>query len=1554
MIVGTSASAEFASDSLQQEPYLLFDLEQCSSYSSIQTNQDYSEFTAISIANNNCTGLSVGTVGHLYRSNPSVNVHSCTPGVNNSVAMCVGADPECTYNASSDRAVKFDIEVTPGPSGVGGISSLSFYEMAPDNFDWINGPSGANNNPTRYAIRVLLNGNVVYEESDIPTTEDWTLEEFDFSSNAAFTVDEPSVFNFELLAYCLAGNGAMLSVWDLDEIMIKGACDEVTGGVITTNDDLVVCADDGEDDFIDVTLSGNSGASSAWVITDDLGNILALPPAPPFNFEGAGAGTCLIWHLSFTGNIEGAEVGLNANDLEGCFSLSNPIPVERLTGADCIDCMVSGGVLMGGPFEFCVGDSVPDNIDAGAITLMGTMGANSQWVITDDLGNILGLPPTYEVVDFDGAPAGTCLVWHLSYDGVLEGAELGNNAADLVGCFSLSNPISVVRNSPVGGTLTGGPYEFCVGDGEADNIPAGDIVLTGNSGGNSQWVVTDDLGNILGLPPSYEVVDFDGAPAGTCLVWHLSYDGVLEGAEVGNNAADLEGCFSLSNPISVVRISPVGGMLTGGPYEFCVGDGEADNIPAGDIVLTGNSGSNSQWVVTDDLGNILGLPPSYEVVDFDGAPAGTCLVWHLSYEGMLEGAEVGNNAADLVGCFSLSNPISVVRNSPVGGTLTGGPYEFCVGDGEADNIPAGDIVLTGNSGGNSQWVVTDDLGNILGLPPSYEVVDFDGAPAGTCLVWHLSYDGVLEGAEVGNNAADLVGCFSLSNPISVVRNSPVGGTLTGGPYEFCVGDGEADNIPAGDIVLTGNSGGNSQWVVTDDLGNILGLPPSYEVVDFDGAPAGTCLVWHLSYDGVLEGAELGNNAADLVGCFSLSNPISVVRNSPVGGTLTGGPYEFCVGDGEADNIPAGDIVLTGNSGGNSQWVVTDDLGNILGLPPSYEVVDFDGAPAGTCLVWHLSYDGVLEGAEVGNNAADLVGCFSLSNPISVVRNSPVGGTLTGGPYEFCVGDGQADNIPAGDIVLTGNSGGNSQWVVTDDLGNILGLPPSYEVVDFDGAPAGTCLVWHLSYDGVLEGAELGNNAADLVGCFSLSNPISVVRNSPVGGTLTGGPYEFCVGDGEADNIPAGDIVLTGNSGGNSQWVVTDDLGNILGLPPSYEVVDFDGAPAGTCLVWHLSYDGVLEGAELGNNAADLVGCFSLSNPISVVRNSPVGGTLTGGPYEFCVGDGQADNIPAGDIVLTGNSGGNSQWVVTDDQGNILGLPPSYEVVDFDGAPAGTCLVWHLSYDGVLEGAELGNNAADLVGCFSLSNPIEVVRIDCNAPAGGIVINEFGTNDIFELKNTSNQTVDVSEYFICLFPAYARLSDLTIECGSLVLAPGELVSLVANFDINGNEGELGLYTLPQYSNANAIIDYVEWGFAGHQRASVAITAGIWSDNAFLPSFTDNENMLYDGDGDMVSDWSTGVASPCAENAAGPSPTSKLIFTVYPNPSSDMLNVDITSYREGTIRYQIVDGFGRVVLSEMIDPTNNHDSRIDITGLESGLYYLKLVNNNLIEFSSFVKL
>lgn len=122
-------------------------------------------------------------------------------------------------------------------------------------------------------------------------------------------------------------------------------------------------------------------------------------------------------------------------------------PLLEITYTVADTCAADGGNLTfadgSTALTICAGDGVADPF---MVNITDTVGANFAWVITDDQGNILGLPsgPTF---DLDGAGPGICLLWGLSFEDGLTGAAVGNNASDLMGCFDLSNPITVTRDT---------------------------------------------------------------------------------------------------------------------------------------------------------------------------------------------------------------------------------------------------------------------------------------------------------------------------------------------------------------------------------------------------------------------------------------------------------------------------------------------------------------------------------------------------------------------------------------------------------------------------------------------------------------------------------------------------------------------------------------------------------------------------------------------------------------------------------------------------------------------------------------------------------------------------------------------------------------------------------------------------------------------------------------------------------------------------------------------------------------------------------------------------
>jgi Secretion system C-terminal sorting domain len=760
-----------------------------------------------------------------------------------------------------------------------------------------------------------------------------------------------------------AGNGNVtITIEDSDDpncmievlVMDPDVCSscDVDGGNITTTDNTTLCLSDMTPDLVDVGLTGSLGTNSQWIIANVGGVILDLPLAPPFDFSGAGAGICVVWHLSYDGPITGLFTGSNIDLLDGCLDLSNNIEIDRREP-------MGGTISTSDAVIVCAGDGVQDNVD---VSVTGEAGTVMAWVITDTGGVILSLPAA-PPFDFETAGVGVCDIWHLSHEPGLTGLSVGNNIANIAGCYDFSNMIRVTRFFPNGGfILTQDPTQVCADDGVADTI---DVDVIGNTGPMNGWIITSEDSSILSLPAG-PPFSFEGAGAGICKIWHMSFNGAVGGLVPGNHLDILTGCYDLSNPISVVRdtgqdCSPCvvdgGTIVTSDTTTVCVGDGNEDII---DVAVSENSGPLDNWIITDSMGTILSIPngPPF---DFETAGAGICFIWHISYDGNLTGLEVGNNVGNLIGCFGLSNFIVITRLAlPTAGTITtSNTTTFCVDDVIDDLV---NVTLTGATGSKDAWLITDTLGVILGLPvePPF---NFSGSGEGVCQIRHVSYEGSLSGLTIGKNISDIMGCHVLSNPIRVTRlagddcslECDVDGGIisTTSDTIICVGEGIIDSVV---IARIGDTGSTSTYIVTDDQGFILDTVPSGTTVfTFEGAGAGICHVYHMSYEIGLTGLESGMHIDSLNGCYDLSNSIMVIRME--GNDCTTATRKpdlanlikiFPNPTGGRFNIDFGDLTVTRveiiNSSGQSQHVIR--------MPSRLESINIDLAPGLYLIVVH--------------------------------------------------------------------------------------------------------------------------------------------------------------------------------------------------------------------------------------------------------------------------------------------------------------------------------------------------------------------------------------------------------------------------------------------------------------------------------------------------------------------------------------------------------------------------------------------------------------------------
>ncbi len=1289
---------------------LTFSMDSCSAWVLAGTRNEYTEFTAPTNIDSSCAELSVLN-GHLYREDPHVNFHSCTPGINNTTAICISSDNACTFDKGNQKSLKIDLIVDPGVNGSASLSNISFYERAPESFIFLDGPTGPNNYPTLFGIRILKNGQEVYFAEDIPTNLDWTLQSIDLGNNPELIVTSSTVFNIELMAYCLIDNGEGVTAWDLDEIVISSVCSDesIDGGILTTIDGLTeldICSLDGVSDAFEVSIINYSGTNSDWLVTDNDGFIIAIPDNPPFDFEGSALEVCKVYHLASEGPISGVDIGNHINNITGCYGLSNAIIVNKISPVPGIITLDNGATS----FSLCVGGIIGDSIN---VNLTGGNGANSQWLITDLQGNILDTPAS-PPFDISNAGVGTCLIRHISYDGSISGVEIGNNVSDITGCFSFSNSITVYRETLEGGTISlislAVDTTICISDSQSDSL---DVLVNSQMGQHSAWIITDEDLNIIDLPlgPPF---DLEASNPNTCLIWFVTFENI-DGLNIGSNTANLSGCFGLSNSITVHRETSNGGFISydGEVYiEICEDDGVSNQI---DLNHINQVGQNTIWVITDENGLIIETSVSASF-NFDSRPSGTYIIYNVMYNSSLIGLDIGSEIGNVSGtCISLSNSVTVVKETAIGGIISspdGIDIRLRITDG--DVIPI-EVDLTGNQGDFSTWLILDADGNILEIPvgppftPSFSNDE--------CFIRHLSYGASFAGLAVDQNISGFLGCYDLSNEIRIEKDSISGGYLSSGGETFvffCSLAGAQQAMI--NYELINNVGDDEELFLTDEDGKILEMITG-SVIDLSNYPSGEYFVYNLAYNSLVFNNHIGNFVDDISGdCIDLSNPLSILKKAIDGGVLgssLGTNIELCRG-GSSANFEEVDISVTNTIGTHTSLLVTDEDGYILSIPLDIPL-NLDTVGVNPCFVWHVSYEVGLTGKEVGNHISDLVGCFDFSNFIKIYKTTVEGGELSSNgetSFDFCVGDGIPDIV---DVQINGSLGPNSTYLVTDENNQILDVS-NQTSFDFESAGSGTCLIYHLSYLDPMSGMSEGENLDTLNGCFDLSNSITIVKNeiSVRSISFNDGSLEkrLCVGDGSSDFVS---IVNVSSGLGSSSLIVTDEDGNILDLPNS-NTINFENAGPGNCYIWQINYNGHIDGLEEGQNFNDLSGCYLISNSVKVVREEIIASTisLAGGSVEtnICVGTGLIHVI---NVFETSQGNGSSNWIITDASGIILDLP-SHPPFDFSTAGEGVCSIWKVNYLGSIEGLEIGNDISDLDGCYLLSNEIRIIREEVERPS----------------------------------------------------------------------------------------------------------------------------------------------------------------------------------------------------------------------------------------------
>ncbi len=810
---------------------------------------------------------------------------------------------------------------------------------------------------------------------------------------------------------------------------------------------------------------------------------------------------------------------------------------------------------------------------------------------------------------------------------------------------------------------------------------------------------------------------------------------------------------------------------------------------------------------------------------------------------------------------------------------------------DSDAAPVS-VTKTGqNTSLSYRYVITDDQNTILNIVNTNSI-DLTGAGEGTCRIWGWSYRGTPNNGLdfVGEPLADLeaVNCSDISeNWVTVIRVAPEAGTVSldadattqanpstavdGNTAIICI---DSDAAPVA-VTKTGHETNLSyRYVITDDQNTILNIVNTNSI-DLTGAGEGTCRIWGWSYRGT------PNNGLDFVG------------------------------------EPLADLEAVNCSDISENWVT------VIRVAPEAGTVSLD---------------------------ADAT---TQANPSTAVD---------GNTAIICI---DSDAAPVA-VTKTGHETNLSyRYVITDDQNTILNIVNTNSI-DLTGAGEGTCRIWGWSYRGT------PNNGLDFVGepltdldavnCSDISeNWVTVIRVAPEAGTVSldadtttqanpstavdGNTAIICI---DSDAAPVA-VTKTGHETNLSyRYVITDDQNTILNIVNTNSI-DLTGAGEGTCRIWGWSYRGTPNNGLdfVGEPLADLeaVNCSDISeNWVTVIRVAPEAGTVsidataTGNPNGTTTIDGNTATILVDgqpDPIVINRTGEESnlsyRYVITDETDTILNIVNTNSI-SLDGAGPGICRIWGWSYRGTPDNGAgfIDGPLADLeaVNCSDISdNFITVNRLE--TLEAKIVINETDGDNIVQLKNIGTASLDISGYWLCNFPTYTQLSNLSID-GDLDLAPGETVDILNFTAINKDDSELGLYSTNSFGSTDAIVDYIEWGSTGHQRSSVAVSAGTWTAGDFISSIPENDFIVYDGEGDAAADYTLNSTLSTEDFISN-----SVTVTLFPNPVLETLNISNTNYTNGD-RVSLYDLSGKIVLSQSLEEEN---STIDVNALSTGVYILE---------------
>ena len=1359
-------------------------------------------------------------------------------------------------------------------------------------------------------------------------------------------------------------------------------CETVSGGTVAleeggTETTIFI---DGQDDFLSFSSSIENTLNTpfTYVVTDANGSILGIPPGNMVNFEPAGLGICKVYGLSYTGslNISMGDDLFSGEELSnGCFVLSsNSISVNRIESQDPSAQLFASSNNSGQITNLNI---YPDG---SSMSMFSSADADADGIYYDkDTDRLFQLNRTSNVVDVyidvnQTLLAGnTPTVAFSSTSDFINGREIAVTGNKLV--------VAQDANDDNGQMNVLYVYNIGMNALTLENTYNVSINLWGiHADARTLFAIVDNSNELAVFDEFFDNVDGEIVPTQTIAVENL----VRTHGLTYNSKRDM----MILTDIGDAGSATDGALVVIKKFSSKIDD---DMISTGEQIRVYGGASmlgNPVDVAFDDNGNKIWVAERATnggmILQFNNPSVTSAIAPRFTKP--VAGASA-------VHIFGGQNDFC---NFLIKGTVTleSGETETTIFVDDEDDVLSFNTTVPVSDDNEFTYVVTDGMGSVLGVPPS-NMNEFNGAGLGACRVWGLSYTGdllVTMGTQLFQDPLSTECSDLSSNSILVNRIAPQGpndrifvsSNNSGSVGVVSVFDNDvtkldlfdSDGMDADGIfydqandrlfqlnrsnsvvdVYTGVAAALSNGTMpplagssTSDFtnGRAIAVAGDKLVVANDVTDANTLVTYDIGMDNSLTLNKINTvdfnlwgihlNGSILFAIADNSNNVALIKNffnKPDGDIMIEHFFEV-ENLGRTHGItfvPENDMLIltdigdagSANDGAlvvikkfsttfmDDEFISSDEQIKVsgptsrLGNPVD---VDFDQATNTIYVAERAVEGGLILGfdnpALSGGIAPRYVRNFAGASAIDVPAEGgdPCNFLATGtvafdfGGTETTIFIDDVDDFISFESTIEGTSDFEFTYVVTDGMGKILGIPEG-NTVNFEPAGLGNCKVYGLSYSGSL---LIDNMTNDMLfedqisdGCSQLSsNSLLIKRIAPI---------EF-----------EGQVYVSSNTTGN------------IGIA---NIIDAQSATMEMFSSQDLDADGIYYNEEAGM----LYQLNRTNNVIDVYTDVPTNPTyLMSSSSDFSNGR-EITLIDNNYLVVAqdANDANNNEnrLIVYDISNGDITLEESYDV-DIN--------LWGI--DGI---------GSDLYAIVDNSNELAIFN-NLRTNDDGATVTADNTITVENLVRTHGLTYVADRDMMILtdIGAASNAGDgalVVIKSFSTVSADNT-ISADEQIRVAGGTSLLGNPVDVEFDAANNLIYVAERAREGGLLLGfnmAALSGGITPiyKKAFAGAsaiFLDgsSEDMLQE-DFEEVELRSTLVASE-----------------LYPNPTTQYINLTIESEVSNTSRVDIYDANGAMIVSQNVEVlTGTNSVRIDLNDVPSGILFLRISETNTV--MRFIKL